>query len=130
LPDNAEDTSVTWSTDDSSIVSVDSEGNIVGVAVGTTIIRVTTANGSLFAEIEVVVYENKVLSIYPNPADDFLMVTGVDELIFVSIYSSNGQILQRVKTVLGGTRINIEYLPPGIYFIGLDFGTKIPFIKR
>jgi uncharacterized protein YjdB len=130
LPENAENTEVIWSTDDSSVISVDSEGNITGLSEGTTVIRVATPDGEIFAEIDVVVFEKQVLSIFPNPADDFITVTGVDELLFVSIYSSNGQILQRVQTKLGGTRISIDYLPPGIYFIGLDFGTKIPFIKR
>ena len=129
-PANIEGLILVWSSSDMSILTVDENGNILGVSEGVTTIRVETVDGAFFSEIDVNVFEVQVLSIYPNPAEDFVVVTGVDELIFVSIYSSSGQILRRIRTELGGTIIDISNLPPAIYFIGLDQGKKIPFIKR
>ncbi len=129
-PANFENLNLIWSSGDPSILTVDENGNILGISEGTTTIRVETVDGAFFSEIDVNVFEIQILSIYPNPAEDFIVVTGVDELIFVSIYSSSGQILKRIRTELGGTIIDISNLPPGIYFIGLDQGKKIPFIKR
>ena len=44
-PDNATDKSVTWSSSDENIATVDADGKIVGVSAGQTTITVTTANG-------------------------------------------------------------------------------------
>ncbi len=130
FPEDASNVVLRWSSEDTSVVTVDAAGNILGVSEGATLIRVTTSNGTLFSEIEVTVTAEQLVSIYPNPAQDFIMVSGVNELIFVSIFTSDGKILKRVKTVPGGTRIPIAQLPPAIYFIGLDSGRKMPFIKR
>ncbi|MDE7347958.1 MAG: leucine-rich repeat protein, partial [Muribaculaceae bacterium] len=44
-PDNATDMSVTWSTSDSSIASVDSFGNVTAMSAGTAVITATASNG-------------------------------------------------------------------------------------
>jgi uncharacterized protein YjdB len=58
-PDNATDKSVTWSSSDASIATVDSNGKVTGVKVGTATITATTANG-LTATCELVVKANVV----------------------------------------------------------------------
>ncbi len=45
LPVDATDPSVTWSSDDESIVTVDQTGRVSAFAVGVTIVRATTSNG-------------------------------------------------------------------------------------
>jgi uncharacterized protein YjdB len=51
-PDNASNKNVTWKSDDSSVATV-SEGKIVAVAPGNTVITVTTADGNKTATINV-----------------------------------------------------------------------------
>ena len=45
-PDNATDTSVTWSSSDSTIVAVDEIGKIIAVKAGEATVTVTTSDGS------------------------------------------------------------------------------------
>jgi len=71
VPDYAEYT-LTWSSDDDEIATVDQEGNVKGVSVGTCTITVTSNNG-LTASCEVSVEE-----LEPVPLDEF-MAMQVDE---------------------------------------------------
>ena len=45
LPDNAADKTVTWSSSDETVATVDSAGNIIGVGGGEAVITATTSNG-------------------------------------------------------------------------------------
>ncbi len=55
FPSNADDLSVLWSSSDQSIVTVDTEGTIVGVGIGVATIQVTTNDGSFTDQITVTV---------------------------------------------------------------------------
>ena len=55
LPSNATNKAVTWSSDASSIASVDNNGRVTGVSRGNTIIRVTTQDGNKTAQCHVTV---------------------------------------------------------------------------
>ncbi len=54
-PNNATNQSVMWTTSKASVVTVDTNGNIIAVGVGTAIITVTTADGNKTAQCTVVV---------------------------------------------------------------------------
>ncbi len=54
-PTNATDDSVTWSSDETSVATVNQSGEITGVGVGTVTITVTTIDGSHTAEVTVIV---------------------------------------------------------------------------
>ena len=54
-PDNASNKSVSWSSTDTSVATVDSTGKVVGVAAGTAYITVTTASGNKTDTCEVTV---------------------------------------------------------------------------
>lgn len=76
LPDNATDKSVTWSTSNPDIVTVDRYGNITGVREGTATVRVTTNDGQKTDSCPVQVIA----------ADEWKRVTGVDlNLVNVTI---------------------------------------------
>ena len=54
-PKNATDKRLTWSVDDPAIATVDSNGAVTGVSLGTTILHVTTVDGGYTATATVVV---------------------------------------------------------------------------
>lgn len=56
-PTNATNTDVTWSTTDSSIVSVDSKGNVKAVAAGTAVVILRTADGIYMSTCSITVKE-------------------------------------------------------------------------
>ncbi len=59
-PDNATNKSVTWSSNNSGIATVDENGNVTGVSAGTVTITVTTANGKT-ATYEVTVKDQYIV---------------------------------------------------------------------
>lgn len=54
-PANATVKTVTWSSDDTSVATVDSTGKVTGVATGTATITVETVDGEFTDECEVTV---------------------------------------------------------------------------
>ena len=62
-PSNATNKKVTWSSDDTSIATVDTNGNVKGISVGSTYIRVTTEDGGYTASCHVT-----VVKYYKSPA--------------------------------------------------------------
>ena len=61
LPDNAYDKSITWSSSDSAIASVDNSGKVTARASGTASIKATANDGSgVFAPCSVIVFAEKV----------------------------------------------------------------------
>ena len=58
LPENATDKSVTWSSDDETVATVDQNGKVIGVSVGTATITVKTKDGGKTADCEVTVSAN------------------------------------------------------------------------
>ena len=60
-PDNATDKTINWSTSDESIATVDAEGNVTAIAVGSAVITATAADGSgVQAECQVTVVANVI----------------------------------------------------------------------
>jgi len=57
FPSNANNTSVTWSSDDANIASINGAGEVLGINVGATQIRVTTVDGGFTSNITVTVIE-------------------------------------------------------------------------
>jgi len=69
--------------------------------------------------------ENEMkLSVYPNPASDYISLPIANENIF--IYSSSGNMVLRHN---GGQKIDVSYLPSGIYTLVSSKG-KATFIKQ
>ena len=73
LPVDASNKSVTWSSSDETVVTVDQKGVLAAVAEGTATITVTTADGGKTASCEVTVKELAVEGITIEPAAASLM---------------------------------------------------------
>ena len=66
--------------------------------------------------VETVAEETKGLTIYPNPAQDFIRLDR-DEFDVLSIMSVNGK---EYKAEIVGNTVNIQNLPMGTYFLRLE----------
>lgn len=73
-PTNATNTSVTWNSDNSSIVSVNGEGAVTACAVGTATVTVTTDDGGFTATCSITVKEENT-----SPVLSALIVTEANE---------------------------------------------------
>lgn len=62
-PTNATNSLVIWSSEDSAIVSVDSNGEILGVAAGTAVVSATTEDGTFIAQATITVVDNIVIGV-------------------------------------------------------------------
>lgn len=57
------------------------------------------------------------LAISPNPANNFIILTGVDKAERVSLYNITGQLLREWIHVSGNQQLNISNLQKGMYII-------------
>jgi len=122
----------TWSSSNSSIASVGTDGTVTGVAVGTAVITYTVTNEfgcSAFAvaTVNVIICQEKTtpasfgsnsvvaegVRFYPNPANATLNIQSADK-VKVSIVSIEGKVL---ITQNDATSINVSGLANGMYFI-------------
>lgn len=126
LPENASNDYILWVPEDLSIITVDSNGNVEAKKVGETILTATTLDGGFSKSITVTVLPNDII-VYPNPTNDFINITGIDERVGVFIHNASGVL---VKTVKGGNPIYVGDLSNASYLIILSTGDRIRFVKR
>ena len=79
LPEDATDKSITWTSDDETVATVDATGTVTAVAEGTATITVTTTDGSFTATCAVTVMAEyiPVASITVDPESHTMMETEV-----------------------------------------------------
>ena len=59
------------------------------------------------------------INIFPNPASDNLILTGIQKEVIVHLYDSFGQILKKVCSSTHQLTIDVAGLPNGSYFISI-----------
>lgn len=62
------------------------------------------------------------VAVYPNPASNYILISGVESEAILEIYSISGQQLLN-KTFSGNTRVSLE-LASGLYFAKITSGEK------
>jgi uncharacterized protein YjdB len=137
-PENADDNSVTWSSSDDAVASVNNSGQVTGVAEGTATITVTTNDGDFTASADITVNPatsmNAVavdnFNVYPNPVKDHLFIDGAN-IRSVGIYSITGSAVMFVDKGLS-EGINVAAIKSGIYFLKIssDQGTVVRKIMK
>ncbi|WP_395047893.1 T9SS type A sorting domain-containing protein [Flavobacterium sp.] len=67
-------------------------------------------------------FEKTGISIYPNPANSVITINNVNftEKISYTLTSIMGQIVKNGKIISPSQRIDIENLPPSIYFLNIE----------
>ncbi len=78
LPDNASNKSVTWSSSNSSVATVDSNGNVKAQSVGSATITVKTLDGGYTAACDVTVKEAS-----PQSSDNTMLYLGIVVAIII-----------------------------------------------
>lgn len=92
-------------------------------------LKMTEANGK-FGYSDVVTLQQRMpdkLTVYPNPASDYISVTLVQPGS-CQIYDANGRLILNSSVAKGLNSINIGRLAPGIYFLQAN-GKKARFVK-
>ena len=82
-------------------------------------------------EIEVNLYtgiaKNKEISLalFPNPANNLLIIQSGSQINFISVYNSFGQELLQKDVYQKETILNTSYLDAGVYFISIEFENEV-----
>ncbi|AZQ64682.1 T9SS type A sorting domain-containing protein [Flammeovirga pectinis] len=141
LPLNADDKSISYSSSDPTIATVNASGLVTALSAGTVTITVTTADGSLTDKSELTV-TNKLLTsnglsledelnyvLYPNPVKDLFYIKGLVNSGQIEIFNSIGErVLNTNFTNQKTVSIDVKSLNSGIYFVrildGKTFNVK------
>ena len=96
--------------------------NIIGVVTlyedGKTSVPVVKLNGSGDGVEETTFAEN-TFNIYPNPAKDYVKVSG-DDIKTISVYNSLGALVERIDVENNTTLIDLSGYNSGVYFINVE----------
>lgn len=74
--------------------------------------------------------DGKTCNIYPNPAQDILNITTRENIHCLTISNLIGQQVYCGKHNAPLVTVNIKYLPPGLYLVGVDDAVIGNFIKE
>ena len=72
------------------------------------------------------------LKVYPSPTSNHLNLEGPKEDYSLQILNIQGQLFHEMKNISGNQKINVSFLPPGLYFINVNnkINQTIRFIKQ
>ena len=123
LPENATDKTVTWTSSDKSIATVDAEGKVTAISIGET--NITASCGSVKAVCAVTVVADpggvdavdvdSETCIYVDALSKLLYIKSASDSVFsVRIFNVNGHLLQ-TSELCNDDSMTLETLAPGVY---------------
>lgn len=74
-------------------------------------------------------HASKKSVLFPNPANNYIQISGIDSQEIFTLYNSLGAKLKN-GIVSGDEKIDIQNLPIGLYFIKLNDGKTVKFVKK
>lgn len=82
--------------------------------------------------VEDAVTETNKISIYPNPATDFINITAGEQINEISIFAiSSGSLVQKTQgTGTNNASIDISDLSAGVYLVKVNSATPVKIIKK
>lgn len=112
-PSNATDKSVSWSSSNTAVATVDSSGLVTGVAAGSATITATTTDGGLTATCAVtvtpVVLTDYVQTNTLEPGKSYLLVNGNTGSVYMLSNESGGsRLLKGVQATVSNGKISIS----------------------
>ncbi len=128
-PENATNKSVTWSSSENSVATIDANGLITAVSAGNTVITIETEDGKLQDMLNVVVtpltsveISDDNIKIYPNPIQNTLFIEmGNISKYEVVINDISGNILY---SQFDENEIDFRNFPSGNYYLTLIVNNK------
>jgi uncharacterized protein YjdB len=124
-PSTAQNKSVIWVTDNADVATV-IDGRVIGMGVGTTVVRVFTVEGSKTAACSVVVIGR--LGNEPDADGSYVSVDNGKLTVStpaaeqISIYTVGGALLRKVQKASGEATFDLNGLPKGVLIIRGDSG--------
>jgi hypothetical protein len=70
------------------------------------------------------------VGIYPNPATDYISLTGLQGNETLRVYNINGKLLLTCKATGETENIPVGHLSPGIYFVKVNNGQALKWLKK
>jgi hypothetical protein len=67
------------------------------------------------------------IEIYPNPVSTVVNINGTDQSSLVKIYNQQGELIKSIK---GESQADVSELSKGVYFLQVENGKTIKFIKE
>ena len=95
-------------------------------------VPITTYSTSLNIDATLSINENGILKkakLFPNPSSDFIKISGLSKTENYTIYNILGSEVSN-DIILENTKVDIRNLINGIYFLKLNDGSTLKFIKR
>ncbi len=65
-------------------------------------------------------YSQNIVSIYPNPANDFVRIVSNKEIGEISLFSIRGELQMREYVTEKEMELNVSTLKPGLYFLTIN----------
>ena len=129
VPENATNKSVTWSSSNNNVATVDNNGLVTAISEGSATIEVETKDGKLKDIVEVIVSPttsvetaNINIKIYPNPIENRLVIETGDILKYEVVLSDiSGNILY---SEFDKNEIDFSIFSSGNYFLTLIANNK------
>lgn len=90
-------------------------------------LRIALKVGAPATGINLPFYNGEYYSfMYPNPATDYLIINNRSgkEIRSVRIYSVSGSMVKQIENPADGSRINVSYLPSGLYIFEAELTDK------
>ena len=93
----------------------------------------STICDSLTSNIEDATHSEKEISLFPNPAKDFLTLTNINEqIVSIEIANQFGVVVEKdldFSVLNSGLKININFLKSGIYFLRMKSKSRTLIFK-
>lgn len=71
-----------------------------------------------------IIENSEKISIFPNPTSDFIQINSKQNITNFIITNILGETIQEFETSQNSSKINLESLPKGLYFISLTYKNK------
>lgn len=136
-PSNATNKTVSFSSSDASIASVDTNGLVTALLEGTATIAATTDDGGYVATTEITVIgtvlttdvvDEKEILLAPNPANSVVNILGAEDYDTITVFDQSGRVIMRGK-IPGNKTLDIGAFEAGIYLVKFE-GRGVTHVSR
>ncbi|WP_299261401.1 T9SS type A sorting domain-containing protein, partial [uncultured Aquimarina sp.] len=74
--------------------------------------------------------KSEILSVYPNPSSNSIIIKGVEENDVLTIYDLMGKVIKRTKLTTNNESLIISDMASGLYILSVFGKDKVQFVKN